>query len=284
MSVATEPRPTPAPAPALRLTSVLLIAAGLFLAIAADLPQPLRALAAPVAVFAPGLALLTVALRADQRPDPIVRAVLAAMLSFAVIALTVIVVDPLVDRLDPGVFGRSIGGVVIVLALIGSLRSPGPDVLRDPLDRGSVGTFAAVVAAAIAVIALCLQVLPKPDPIPYFRFGLAGPWAQLDRTVEPVGDQLRVDLQLKNDGPRAQSYTIVPTLRGAQRWERRTVTVPAGETWRGTVSGPVPTSRECFNRMAIALRRGARTDHVAVLTFYVRGTRSICPSLPVSRR
>jgi hypothetical protein len=269
-------------------TGGALVLAGIFLALAPRLPQPLRAASAPVSLLAPGAAIVAVLFGARHRIDLVTRVALSVILSLAAIALVTVIADPLVARLDGDTFGLAVGGTVVVLGLVaGAQRGRGgagdPGRAAPEVRRALLG-FGCLAAAVGGATAAAVTLLPAPAPIPYFRFALDGEWSDLSSTVAPAGNRLAVPLSLRNVYPDARTYTIVPRLAGAQRWPRTTIRVGAGQTWRGAVAGPVPRNRRCFNRMSVALRDGGAAGHVAVLTFYVRGTRAFCPDLPVTRR
>lgn len=275
--------------PAWISASAGLAVAGLLVTLAPDLPQPLRGLSAPVAFVAPGYGLLAVALRLDDRLTFVLRLALSVMLSLAVIALATVAVDPLVARLDAHTFAHTVGGLILAFAALVALeRAPGTAAGRaagaGAGERRTLLGLGGLVAVTVGIVAASITLLPSPARIPYFRFGLDRSWLGLDRTVEPIGRTLTVDLALKNSYPRARTYTIVPSLKGAGPWTRKTITIPADGRWQGTISGPVPDTRRCFNRMGVALRADDKTKHIAVLTLYVTGSRSFCPSLPVTRR
>jgi hypothetical protein len=144
--------------------------------------------------------------------------------------------------------------------------------LRSPWNGARGGVLVAVlVAIAIAALAAALPLWPAPTDQPYTQFYLAGSWAHLSTIVRARSHQkLVVALGIINQTRRRQRYQIVPRLDGGPGWPRRTVTVPGGRSWTGSMSGYVPADG-CVHRLSIALRVGRKGKALSPLTLWVRG-------------
>jgi uncharacterized membrane protein len=273
---------------ALPLPARLLLAAlGLMnLGVLVPLPVLRAALTLPLALLVPGYAVLMAAFGHRPRPDAPLTLAFIVLLSMATYPLAALALYAAAIPIRIGSVMVSTDGLVTFLVVVAVLRggrerrttdiSVAPfvttTVLRSPGSEARGGVlFAALVAIAIAALAGTTPLLPAPTDRPYTQFYLAGSWAHLSSIVRARSHQkLVVDLGIINQTHRWQSYQLVPRLDGGPGWSGRTVTVPSGRSWTGSMSGYVPADG-CVHRLSIALRVGRNGKALSPLTLWVRG-------------
>jgi hypothetical protein len=220
------------------------------------------------------------------RPDAPLTLALAVLLSMATYPLVALALYAASIPIRTGSVMLSIDGLVALLVAMAVLRTRRErrtttasvvpflttTVLRSPWNGARGGAlFAALVASAIAALAAALPLWAAPMDQPYTQFYLAGSWAHLSTMVQVRPNQrLAVELGITNQTRRRQRYQIVPRLDGGPGWPRRTVTVPGGRSWTGSMSGYVPPDG-CVHRLNIALRVGRNGKALSPLTLWVRG-------------
>jgi uncharacterized membrane protein len=221
----------------------------------------------------------------------------AVLLSMATYPLVALALSATAIPIRTGSVMVSSDGLVAVLVVVAVLRggrerrttdiSVAPfataTVMRSPWSGARGGAlFVALVAIAIAALAGSLPLWPAPTDQPYTQFYLAGSWAHLSTMVQVRPDQrLGVELGITNQTHRRQSYQLLPRLDGGPGWPGRTVTVPDGRSWTGSLDGDVPADG-CVHRLSIALRVGRNGTALSPLTLWVRGasgtSRSCAPT------
>jgi uncharacterized membrane protein len=266
---------------------LLLVALGVMnLGVLVPLPPLRAALTLPPALLAPGYAVLMAAFGHRPRRDAPLTLAFTVLLSMATYPLLALALSAAAIPIRTGSVMLSTDGLVALLVAVAVLRtrrkrrittvSVVPFVtttgLRSPWSgaRGGV-LFAVLVAIAIAALAAALPLLPAPTDQPYTQFYLAGSWAHLGTMVQVRPNQrLAVELGITNQTHRRQRYQIVPRLDGGPGWRGRAVTVPAGRSWTGSMSGHVPADG-CVHRLSIALRGDRNGKALSPLTLWVRG-------------
>jgi hypothetical protein len=266
---------------------LLLVALGVMnLGVLVPLPALRAALTLPLALLVPGYAVLMAAFGHWPRRDAPLTLALTVLLSMATYPLVALALSAAAIPIRTGSVMLSTDGLVAFLVAVAVLRtrrerriiavSVVPFVttagLRSPWNGARGGVLLAVlVAIAIAALAAALPLWPAPTDQPYTQVYLAGSWAHLSTMVQVRPNQrLAVELGITNQTHRRQSYQIVPRLDGAPGWPGRVVTVPAGRSWAGSMSGYVPPDG-CVHRLSIALRVGRNGKALSPLTLWVRG-------------
>jgi uncharacterized membrane protein len=222
-------------------------------AAALALPQPVRvAVVAPVILLVPGYALQHAV---GVRVDRITRLALSAALSLAVVPLAGLAVWALHGTLDAQRVLALLAAFAIVPALAALARRPRP-AARVAAGGGTLGgavRVAVVAGAAVALIAVLLEVLPGAPAERFTQVALAGTWAGLDDavTVRP-GARVVVDVEVTNHTGATAMLLVEPTMKGAQ-WRGEAVRLEDGATWRGTVEGAVPRGG-CLHRLRVGVR------------------------------
>jgi uncharacterized membrane protein len=283
-----------------RPACLLLAALGLMnLGVLAPLPALRAALTLPPALLVPGYAVMMAVFGHRSRPDALPTLALAVLLSMATYPLVALALYAAAIPIRTGSVTLSTDGIVALLAAMAVLRTRRErrttiasvvpflttTVLRSPWNgaRGGV-LFAALVTGVIATLAGALPLLPAPTDQPYTQFYLAGSWAHLSTIVRARSHQkLVVEVGITNQTHRRQRYQVVPRLDGGPGWPGRTVTVPGGRSWTGSMSGYVPADG-CVHRLSIALRGGRNGHALSPLTLWVRGAPGrLSPGMTTSR-
>jgi Protein of unknown function (DUF1616) len=163
---------------------------------------------------------------------------------------------------DPWLPARSASLAVLVAATLGrgglELMGRSGDETDDPGARAPRLPLRALAAAAVllgtgAVIALTWAILPGSSPARYSAIALSGAWSRVHRvTVVAPGKEVAVSVRVENHTATTQRYRIVPRVLGAS-WTAPSITLAAGRSWTGTVTGSIPTGG-CLHRLLIALR------------------------------
>jgi uncharacterized membrane protein len=267
------------------------------LGVLAPLPA-LRAMATlPLVLLVPGYAVMMAVFGHRPRRDVLLTLAFTVLLSMATYPLVALALYAASIPIRTGSVMLSTDGLVALLVAMAVLRtrrerrittvSVVPCVtttgLRSPWNGARGGMlFAALVAIAIAALAAALPLWPAPTDQPYTQFYLAGPWAHLSTMVQVRPNQrLAVELGITNQTHRRQRYQIVPRLAGGPSWPERTVTVPAGRSWAGSMSGYVPPDG-CVHRLSIALRVGRNGKALSPLTLWVRAAPGrLSPAAPL---
>jgi len=266
---------------------LLLAALGVMnLGVLVPLPALRAMVTLPLALLVPGYAVMMAVFGHRPRRDAPLTLAFTVLLSMATYPLMALALYAAAIPIRTGSVMLSTDGLVALLVAMAVLRtrrerrittvSVVPFVttagLRSPWNgaRGGV-LFAALVAIAIAALAAALPLWPAPTDQPYTQFYLAGSWAHLSTIVRARSHQkLVVGLGIINQTHRRQSYQIVPRLDGGPGWPGRTVTVPGGRSWTGSMSGYVPADGS-VHRLSIALRVSRNGKALSPLTVWVRG-------------
>jgi uncharacterized membrane protein len=279
---------------------LLLVALGVMnLGVLVPLPALRAALTLPLALLVPGYAVLMAAFGHRPRRDAPLTLVFTVVLSMATYPLVALALSAAAIPIRTGSVMLSTDGLVALLVAVAVLRTRRerriigvfvvPFVttaeLRSPWNGARGGVLvAALMASAIAALAAALPLWPAPTDQPYTQFYLAGSWAHLSAMVQVRPNQrLAVELGITNQTHRRQSYQIVPRLDGGPGWPGRTVTVPDGRSWRGSLDGDVPPDG-CVHRLSIALHVGRNGKALSLLTLWVRGARNTARSCTTTSR
>ena len=256
------------------------------LGVLAPLPALRAAVTLPLALLVPGYAVMMAAFGHRSRHDAVTALAFAVLLSMATYPLVALALYAAALPIRTGSVIVSTDGLVTLLVVVAVLRmrrkgpptdSSGEPIItatavHSPWNRARGGVlFASLVAGVIAALAGAMPLLPTPTDQPYTQFYLAGSWAHLGAIVRARSHQkLVVDLGIINQTHRGQRYRIVPRLDGGPGWPERTVTVPDGRSWTGSLDGDVPQDG-CVHRLSIVLRVGRNGKALSPLTLWVRG-------------
>jgi uncharacterized membrane protein len=279
---------------------LLLVALGVMnLGVLVPLPALRAALTLPLALLVPGYAVMMAVFGHRARRDAPLTLAFTVLLSMATYPLVALALSAAAIPIRTGSVMLSTDGFVALLVAMAVLRtrrerrptgvSGVPFVtttgLRSPWNGACGGVlFAALVAIGIAALAAALSPWPAPTDQPYTQFYLAGSWAHLSTIVRARSHQkLVVDVGITNQTHRRQRYQIVPRLDGGPGWPGRAVTVPAGRSWTGSMSGYVPADG-CVHRLSIALRMGRNGKALSPLTLWVRGAPDTARSCTTTSR
>jgi uncharacterized membrane protein len=271
---AGEARRFPGPA----VAAVLVLAAVLMTA-ATQLPSPLRAIVSlPIALLAPGAALL-VLLRgrfgADDELDVGTDAALCVVLSFVAWVLIALGLYAAGQRLrTPAVVAA--GDALIVLGAVGAaVRGR----RRQPLRAWQDGVvtpilLAATVGAAALAVVVAIHVVPANPGSPYSSIALGGAWANIDTAVyAKPARRVDVEIQVANHTHRRRSYVVNAVMKKSS-WTGDQVTLSPGQTWTGVVSGHVPKGG-CLHNLAISLSEKGAAKPIGTLTLYLQSRRPL---------
>ena len=263
-----------AAAPPVLLRLALLSA---FFAVALVLPEPFRAIvAAPFVLVLPGLALELLLLPNLPRRDPVVAAAVAVILSLAVVALVVILLYGLTGdvRELPYLLPLLLSAAWIVAARLQPRRSTARRLLGGR-KRSLLGVVLSVCATAGAATATTV-ILQKPLKQPSSAISFDGRWARIDSLPLVGAAPVTVQVRVYNDSTSTQHYRVRPEMAGAV-WKPVDITVPKGRSWRGEVSGVVP-SGGCAHRLLIRLEGPTATGIRGLTAWFTRspGAQKTC--------
>ena len=275
-----------------------LLIAALVMSLAVLIPwTPLRAvIVLPLALLAPGYAVVVAAFGLRRRLDVVPTLALSAVLSLALYPLLSLLMyamgilvseasvlfgaDALIGVMIVAVLLRTRLGLPVAEATLPSLQFDAAIRTRSVWNGASGGIrFLITVAIAIILLAITMQMLPKPIPTPYTQMNLAGRWAHTGSIVyaNPRTPQ-HIQFAVTNHTNQAQTYRIVPLFDTKTIWPGDVIQqLAVGKTWVGTVSGYVPAAG-CIHRLSINLYQGNATQVLTSLTLWLRGT----PGLPLS--
>jgi hypothetical protein len=142
---------------------------------------------------------------------------------------------------------------------------------RPWISMQGVYRFAGLVAVSVVALVLIEQVLPKPVATPFSQFYFTGAWTQVNSIVEasPSGS-LQLSVGITNVTRKQTTYQITVLLDDHASWARRAVTVPAGASWSGPISGRVPDTG-CMHLLSLRLTDSSTGSLEGDLTAWVRG-------------
>ena len=271
-----------APAAALLLAAVVMT-----LGVLAPVAAVRAAVVLPIALLTPGYAVVVAAFGARLRLDTAPMLALSALVSMALYPLLSLALNAVSIRLTSQSVIIATDALIVLLAAVIVARAQGaasgfaPRTLAQSLARPHVngmrgGLF---VAGALAVtglaVAVTMHLFPTPvDPkTAYAQFYLSGPWAHVNTVVHAQPHKrLAVEIGITNQGTSSQVYRVVPLLDEVPTWRGpgHDITIGAGGSWHGSVSGYVPT-QGCVHRLGIALYVGKSRTPLGDLTVWVRG-------------
>jgi uncharacterized membrane protein len=278
---------------------LLLVGLGVMnLGVLVPLPALRAMITLPLALWVPGYAEMMAVFGHRPRPDALPTLAFTVLLSMATYPLVALALYATGIPIRTGSVILSTDGIVALLVAMTVLRTRRErrittvsvvpfvtmTVLCSPWNRARGGVlFTALVAIAIAALVGALPLWPAPMDQPYTQFYLVGSWAHLSTIVSARSHQkLVVGLGISNQTHRRQSYQIIPRLDGGPGWPGRTVTVPDGRRWTGSLEGGVPTDG-CVHRLSIALRVG-RNGPALSLTLWLRGAPGKSRSCTITSR
>ena len=245
----------------------------------------------PIAVVLPGYVIVLSAFRPARHFDWVPTLSLAVLLSLAFYPLAGL----LLAAVSIAPSAESVVGAVDVLVVaafvVSACRSPRgalqhralwlpaqpPD---DPAARGMTAPRVLVLTVtALALAGLGLAAAhglePRPAAQPYTAVYLAGPQShQATPLVASAGAPLRVAVGVANHTQRRQTYRLAPAVDGTRVWPARTVALPPGATWTGTLSGTAPAGRG-LHELVVKFTTEPRGTAVGTLTLWVQTASSV---------
>ena len=127
----------------------------------------------------------------------------------------------------------------------------------------------AAMAAALTIVWGSVHVLPRKAPDAFSSISLDGTWALTARAVpaNPSRD-VEVTYRIDNKTPRTQEYAVSASIVDGPEWSATTVTIEAGASWVGTVSGRIMAD-SCRSRLEIDMMVvGDPEDHFPLAVFF----------------
>jgi uncharacterized membrane protein len=244
----------------------------LMLLLAGALPQPARAaVAVPALLILPGYATL-IALRRNGRSDSAQTLLMSLAASMAVIPLLLLGLHGAGMPLVSGAMMPLLAGYCCVAGLAGGRRAIAAQALDGALVAVGVRVALAGVAAAL-IIGAGLHMLPGTPAPRYTALALGGPWAHVSTpTFAPAGKPVSVTVTVTNQSDSTKRYVLRPSMAGGT-WKPQTITVGAGATWTGDITGTVPRGG-CLHRLLVGLG-SKREDRIDGLTVWFQSTRTL---------
>jgi uncharacterized membrane protein len=246
--------------------ALLLLASG-------ALPQPARALlAVPALLLLPGYAtLIALRLSTAKQSDSAQTALMSLVASMAVVPLVLLGLHGVGLPLVSGAIIPVVAGYCCVAALLGGRRAAQPQAVDGTLVA-TAARGAAVALLAAVIIAVGMRNLPGAPASPYTSLALGGTWAKVSTPAyAPAGKPTSVTVTVTNHSGSSKRYLLEPAMDGA-RWKSRTITVGAGATWSGNVTGSVPKGG-CLHRLLVGL--SSKRDRIGGLTVWFQSRRTL---------
>jgi uncharacterized membrane protein len=266
----------------------------------------LHAAVLPLALLAPGHALLIAILGPRARLDAPPALALSLMLTLTIYALLTAALYACSIPISRGSVLTGVDALIVLLLAVAVGRSwalpavewpvPAPDIPEHrpllgrvfpaaaptanlPRWRGGWGTvYLATAVLSGLVLFVVSGYLPKPVDPPFSQFYLAGRWAHTGSIVHVArGHSLEVFVGITNQTHGTQLYRITPQVDEAARWPVHEVRLGAGRRWRGTVRGTIPADG-CLHRLSVTLHLGNDSGAVGSLVLWVRGPSSAATS------
>jgi uncharacterized membrane protein len=288
----------PGPGPRVRGTgplsvpTLVLLASTAVMTLGVVVPVPLLQVIVtlPIALLAPGYALIGAAFGSRARLDVVPALALSALLSMGSYMLLGLGLYAASIRLSTESVLAGTDGIILLLVAVALLRArlglpvatwPAASFdavasTRSPWHRVQGGMlFGSGLAIVAAALFVTMYLLPKSVDPPYTQLYLAGPSSHISSIVQTQPHyKLVVEVGVTNHTHRQHTYRITPLLDDVTRWHERTVTLPVGRTWTGSVSGYVPAGG-CVHRLSIALNTPESRGVPARLILWVRGARGL---------
>ena len=165
---------------------------------------------------------------------------------------------------------------VVTLACAYSLITNRRPVATVRLGRPRAASLvpAGAIAVAAGVVVVMANVLGA-TPQPYEALYASGGPAAAGQPVAVRHDRATVQIAAVNGTRSTQDYVISAVPGHSARWPEKRVTITAGQTWRGSISGPVPRP-SCDDRLTIRLRELRTSRTLTVLSIQLtRGRRGL---------
>lgn len=248
------------------LQHAALIAAGaVAIVVLALAPAPLRVLNLPLILLLPGFAVLTAALGPD-RPRPLA----VRLVAFLATSLVTLALAGTLVGLPGYTFTRERALAGVVLALLAcagviawSPRWPGrtataPD---DDVELDGAGSddpddrhppiAGLVVGLAGLVVVLGVATAVHRSPVQFSSLRFAGVEA-VEPMADPGSQPVEAPIEVTNETDSRRDYEVSAGIDGILAWGTQRFSLDPGQTWSGTVGGPVPPSG-CLQRLAVDL-------------------------------
>jgi uncharacterized membrane protein len=265
--------PTPQPLRLLDRPLVRVEIGALLLLVAGAFPQPARAtVAIPALLLLPGYAtLLALRLNASKQSDSAQTVLMSLVASMAVIPLLLLGLHSLGMPLVSGAILPALAGYCCIASLLGGRCAAAPQAVDGTLLATGARVVAVALAAAL-IIGVGLRVLPGTPEAQYTSLALGGTWAKVATpTFAQAGKPTSVTVTVTNHSGAEKRYVLKPTMDGGT-WKSRTITVAAGATWTGDVTGTVPHGG-CLHRLLVGLT--SRNDRIGGLTAWFQSKRTL---------
>jgi hypothetical protein len=295
MSIGNVARPAcdecePMPNPEAR-TLLLLLGAAVAINLGPLIPVPSvrAAVVLPVALLAPGYALLVLFAGPrgwGLRPLSVTSSLLLSISVYPLLALSLYVasVSLTTTSLAAGVSVLLLAALAVTAARARSWSGvAGSSFALLAPARWRFGSSAwPLLLGGLVAVAIVVAVRAMPDsviPEPHHELSLAGDWARLGgvASIRP-GQRLAVSVAVVNGTDQAGRYEIGARLQRGGTWAPRNVTLAPGARWQGSVAGEVPGA-SCLNRLTISLRAGDGGAEAATVGIWLRtrtGERQPC--------
>ncbi|MDX6594387.1 MAG: hypothetical protein QOJ13_3583 [Gaiellales bacterium] len=274
--------PTPQPLRLLDRPLVRVEVGALLLLVAGAFPQPARAMVAvPALLLLPGYAtVVALRLNAAKQSDSAQTMLMSLVASMAVIPILLLGLHGVGMPLVSGAILPVLAGYCCVAALLGGRRAARPQAADGTLIATG-GRIVAVALLAAMIIGVGLRTLPGTPDARYTSLALGGTWSQVSTpTFAPAGKPTGVTVTVANHSDAAKRYLLEPAMDGGT-WKSRTITVAAGATWTGDVTGTVPAGG-CLHRLLVGL--SSKNDRIGGLTVWFQSRRTLPDSCQTGER
>lgn len=273
--------------------STLLVpaAAAMLVSVGVLIPQTFvrAAIVFPIALLLPGYAILLLAFGQRRRLGWVPALSLSALLSMAFYPLAgLLLYAASIAPSTMSIVGAvdALVAAALAVSLVRNGRGTGPldhatwSPTQPPVDEPEQGLdgkrMTILVAVALVLAGLGLVAAPHFEPkasaLPYTAFYFTG---ALSRVSAPVtangGNPLDVPVAVTNRTRGFQTYQIEPQVDGSIVWPIRTMTLPPGGTWSGSVQGWMPKVIG-LHELIIALNMESQGTPVGTLTLWLRST------------
>jgi uncharacterized membrane protein len=270
---------------------LLLVAMGLMnLGVLIPVPLLRAVVVLPIALLAPGYALLMLAFGDRPRLDAASTLALGILLSMAFYPLLALALYAASISLSTEsiLVGTDLSVMLLARLAVWRTQAHGApaalptrtiDAASMPRSvrngtRGSI-LFVGVLSAVALSLTVALHMLPKPVDPPYTQFYLTGRWSQINTIAILPHERLKVSVGVTNHTHKTRTYRIVARFDSQAPWAPRVVAVPADRTWIGDVSGRAPDSN-CVHRLSIALYESGTRTPLNSLIVWTRGSGPTC--------
>ncbi len=265
-----------------------LIAATVVLLALAELPNPLRVVALPAALFVPGHLVVTLIFGPSRAPVGLTGAglrVIMSMAAYPLLALGIFIADRFYTRTSVLIAVLALG---VISAFVGLTREyrhgeavTGPPVGIDRAWMSRAMMPVGSLVCAFLIVAVGVEVAPRRPIDEFVQFNLGGRWALVDAAVPiAAGFEPAIETEISNRTTEVRRYEVVAYVGGrddaVDRWEPVRIEVAPGETAEVRVEGPIP-DLGCRTKVEIVLNDlDGPDEHDPLALFFRAAERSDC--------